>query len=133
MPADHSRPYALLGAHLTSLRERLGISQTQLAARAGVSQPQLSRLEQGKTRLTPAVARLLAPTLGVSVAFLLALRNVQDMSELDSASIDKMLTKAGADLAQTERRQTLLRFAASIKATDADLVWLLRHYDKDRS
>lgn len=64
---------------------------------------------------------------------LLALCAKQDMLELEPSTIDRLLVKTSADLAQTERRRALLRYAENIKATDADLVWLLRHYDKDRS
>ena len=50
---------------LREARVARGLSQDALAARAGVSASTISRLERGKTRARPHVARRLAVALGL--------------------------------------------------------------------
>lgn len=133
MPARTVVPNSLVGARLVELREMRGLAQAKLADLAGVGRSSLWRVEKGKMRLTPRMAHRLALGMGMAPSELLALCAKQDMLELEPSTIDRLLVKTSADLAQTERRRALLRYAENIKATDADLVWLLRHYDKDRS
>ncbi|MGH3426580.1 MAG: helix-turn-helix domain-containing protein [Pseudonocardiaceae bacterium] len=54
-----------LGARLSRYRAERGLSGTQLAAELGFGQPQLSRIENGKAKVTPAVLRRLVEVLGI--------------------------------------------------------------------
>jgi transcriptional regulator with XRE-family HTH domain len=54
-----------LGARLSRYRAARGLSGAQLAAELGVGQPQLSRIENGKAKLTPAALQCLVEVLGI--------------------------------------------------------------------
>ncbi|HWR46407.1 MAG TPA: helix-turn-helix transcriptional regulator, partial [Pseudonocardiaceae bacterium] len=57
-----------LGARLSRYRGERGLSGAQLAAELGIGQPQLSRMENGKAKLTPAALHRLVQVLGIPEA-----------------------------------------------------------------
>jgi transcriptional regulator with XRE-family HTH domain len=57
-----------LGARLSRYRAACGLTGAQLAAELGVGQPQLSRIENGKAKLTPAALQRLVQVLGIPEA-----------------------------------------------------------------
>ena len=62
------------GARLRLARERPGLNQTELGRKLGVSGSYISRIESDLVKIQPMVVRL-AETLGVSVDYLLVLRD----------------------------------------------------------
>ncbi len=54
-----------LGARLSSYRNERGLSGTALAAKLGVGQPQLSRIETGRTKITPDMLGRLVDVLAI--------------------------------------------------------------------
>ena len=62
------------GERLRLARERLGLNQTELGRKLGVTGSYISRIERDQVKIQPMVVRL-AETLGVSVDYLLVLRD----------------------------------------------------------
>ena len=62
------------GERLRLARERLGLNQTELGRKLGVTGSYISRIERDLVKIQPMVVRL-AETLGVSVDYLLVLRD----------------------------------------------------------
>jgi transcriptional regulator with XRE-family HTH domain len=57
-----------LGARLSRYRAECGLSGAQLARELNVGQPQLSRMENGKAKVTPAALARLVEVLGIPEA-----------------------------------------------------------------
>jgi transcriptional regulator with XRE-family HTH domain len=61
-------PSRRLGARLSRYRNERGHSGAELAAQLGIGQPQLSRIENGKAKVTPATLARLVELLGIPEA-----------------------------------------------------------------
>lgn len=69
--------YALVvGAMVTQLRTRHGLTQVDLASRLGITQPTMSRIERGQGRPGPFEMRGIADAFGLTTAELTSLIDV---------------------------------------------------------
>jgi transcriptional regulator with XRE-family HTH domain len=130
---NQQRSNQVIGALLIDLRSRRSLSRYKLAQRAGMSAGHLYRIEHGRARLTPQMAHRIAKGLDMEPTRLVELVNEPGFVGFTASAVDHMLSSTTTRLAVSTRRQALLDHARQLNATDADLVWLLRHYDKDRS
>ena len=78
VPIPALPPGASFGVWLKHRRRDLGVYQADLAHQIGVSESYLSSIETGRKPLTPAVARRLAPILGIDFDELLGRAGVID-------------------------------------------------------
>ncbi|MCG8350985.1 MAG: helix-turn-helix domain-containing protein [Chloroflexales bacterium] len=82
VPIPALPPGASFGVWLKHRRRDLGVYQADLAHQIGVSESYLSSIETGRKPLTPAVARRLAPILGIGFDELLGRTGVINDNQL---------------------------------------------------
>jgi transcriptional regulator with XRE-family HTH domain len=69
-----------VGATVKALREAYGWQLGKFAVAVGTTHPHLSNIEAGRKRLTPAMARKVADTLGIPLAAITTARAVDEVA-----------------------------------------------------
>ncbi len=67
---DRNNVQKQLGARITKLRERKGLTQNLFADRCGLTQPQMKRIEDGEVDLSLNTMRIVAQELGTTISSL---------------------------------------------------------------
>jgi transcriptional regulator with XRE-family HTH domain len=109
-----------IGALLSQLRKKRGVTQVEMAAKLGVSQSIVSKYEKGELRLHAELIVRLAQVLRVSADQLLGIKEVQPVSP-PSGSSERGLWKKLRLVAQLPERdqRAVLRLINSVAANAA--------------
>lgn len=120
---DTVRCMTTLGAYVTQMRERLGLSQVELAERAGMNKGEINAIERGRVALPGAdKRRRLAQALGVR-----HLDIIVAASELTPDEIPQQ-DAAPEPFPHDPMKREIVEWLATLTAADAKSVWTFVDY-----